>query len=177
MVTDSLSSARVRGEGRGARVRLGAVLGLWSSRPRAGHRKRLRAEVVAGAAGQRWPELAERDGGKLAKHLLRVPRLGLMLSELCVCEDSFHSSVLKKRGTGSCTYCCREAGAVLRAGQRSSRASAPPSRLGLPACFCCEFSQLWGTADIRFNVRAMIVSHFRGWGRSGCVKAENIYRF
>lgn len=132
---------------------------------------------MAGAAGQRWPELAERDGGRLAKHLLRAPRLGLMLSVLCVCEDLFHSSVLKKKGTGSCTYCCKEAGTVRRAGQRSSRASAVPSHGGLPTCFCCVFSQLWGTADRRLHVRALIVSHVKGWGRSGCVKAENIYRF
>lgn len=61
--------------------------------------------------------------------------------------------------------------------QRASQASAVPSCPGLPPCLCHEFSQLWGAADSRPHDRALIVSHFRGWGRSGCVKAENIYRF
>lgn len=71
-----------------------------------GRRKSLPAEIAAGVATQRQPELAEWDGRRLAKYLLPAARLGLMLSVLDVCDGSFHSSVLEKQGMGSCTYSC-----------------------------------------------------------------------
>lgn len=132
---------------------------------------------MAGVAGQRWPELAEQGGGRLAKHLLPTPCLGLMLLVLCVREGLFHSSVREKKGMGCCACCGKEAGTALRARQRPSHASASPSGGGLPTCLRCKLSQLWGTADRRLHVRALMGSHFGGWGRSGCVKVENIYRF
>lgn len=98
-MTDSLGSAQVEGKGGEPGQGRGQRWGCVSSWPRAGHRKSLPAEIAAGGASQRQPELAEWDGRRLAKYLLPAARLGLMLSALNVCDGSFHSSVLEKHGT------------------------------------------------------------------------------
>lgn len=105
-MTDSLGSAQVGGKGGERGQGRGQCWGCASSWPRAGHRKSLPEEIAAGVASQRQLELAEWDGRRPAKHLLPAAHLGLMLSMPNVCDGSFHSSVLEKHGTGSCTYSC-----------------------------------------------------------------------